>query len=146
MLACCRAPIAALLLLCHLLTFVGGELIHHFLCRHHSDSEGLVEVAGSTTFHCDHSSCHRSESSVADQIPSRSLLQASVVSDESIRHEHTACHFYRFHSSTFLALAPTISWEVSLCLRELPSLDLHSVREFRTSIFWARGPPAIVLS
>jgi hypothetical protein len=145
-LACCRAPIAALLLLCHLLTFVSGELFHHFLCRHHGDSEGLIEVARSATCHCDHTSSHRSESSIADQIQNHSLLQASIVSDESTSHDHSPCHFHRFHSSTVLALAPAILWEASLCQRELQSLDLLFVRDFRTSTFWARGPPAIALS
>ncbi|MEY4568031.1 MAG: hypothetical protein RLY14_3001 [Planctomycetota bacterium] len=146
MLACCRAPIAALLLLCHLLTFVSGELFHHFLCRHHSDSKGVVEIVNPPTCHCDHSSCHRRESTKADQASNDSLLQASIVSGEPTGDEHSPCHFYRFHSSTVLALAPTISWEASLCQRELQSLDLLSVRDFRTSTFWARGPPAIALS
>ncbi len=146
MLACCRAPIAALLLLCHLLTFVSGELFHHFLCRQHGDSEAMVDIAASATCHCDHAGCHRRESTSADQASSRSFYQASIVSDDSTSHEHSPCHFYRFHCSTVLALAPSISWEVSFCQRELKSLDLLAVREFRTSIFWARGPPAIVLT
>jgi len=145
-LARCRAPIAALLLLCHLLTFVSGELFHHFLCRHHGDSEAMVDIAASAVCHCDHAGCHRRESPSADQASSRSLYQASIISDESTSHEHSPCHFYRFHSSTVLALAPTILWEASLCQQELQTLDLLSVRDFRTSTFWARGPPANALN
>lgn len=146
MLACCRAPIAALLLLCHLLTFVSGELFHHFLCRHHGDSKGVVEVATLATCQCDHASCHRRESSNADQASNHSLTEASIGSGASTGDKHSPCHFYRFHCSTVLALAPTISWEASPGQRELRPLDLLTVRDFRTSTFWARGPPVIALS